>query len=207
MYTEISNHVSEDFIKADEIKTAPVPPGVIEPIKKRWSVRAFSPELIQQDELETLFEAASWAPSAMNEQPWRYIAAIKGTPGFDRLASALAPSNKIWAEQAAVLVLSIAQTRFHSNGKPNHYAMYDTGAANYGLLLQAQSMNIYGHIMGGFDHESAARLFALTENQSPVAVIALGYPGSPDELPDALRMRELSPRNRKPISDFVTITD
>lgn len=207
MYYETKEQISEDFLKADEIKTSGTSPQIIEPIRKRWSIRAFSDEMISNDALETLFESASWAPSAMNEQPWRYIAAKRGSPEFELIASTLAPSNKIWAGQSSVLVLSIAETSYSATGKANHYALYDTGAANYGLLLQAQSMNIYGHIMGGFDRNEAARLFSLPESQTTVAVIALGYPGSPDELSDALRTREYAPRSRKHLTEIVKIAE
>ncbi|MCK6614357.1 MAG: nitroreductase family protein [Ignavibacteriaceae bacterium] len=206
MYYDTKDHISEDFLKADEIKTGETSTEVIEPIRKRWSIRAFSDEMIANDTLETLFEAASWSPSSMNEQPWRYICAKKGSEEFDMIASTLAPSNKMWAEQAPVLVLSIAEKNFAANGRENHYALYDTGAANYGLLLQAQSMNIYGHIMGGFDRSEAARLLGLSDQQVPVVVIALGYPGSPDELPEQLKIREYTPRKRKPVSEIVKIT-
>ncbi|GMU87635.1 MAG: hypothetical protein AMXMBFR48_28760 [Ignavibacteriales bacterium] len=205
MHTTIKDYISEDFLKADEIKTAPISDAVIEPIKRRWSIRAFSDEIITNDALELLFEAASWSPSSMNEQPWRYIAAKKGSPEFDALAETLAPSNRSWAEKAPVLVLSVAETKFASTGRENGYALYDTGAANYGLLLQARSMNIYGHIMGGFNREEAARKLGLNKNQSAIVIIALGYPGSPEELPENLKLRELAPRTRKSVDDILTI--
>ncbi|MFD1817737.1 Nitroreductase [Pseudarcicella hirudinis] len=175
-----------------------------EQIRKRWSPRAFSPASILPEDLHTIFEAASWAPSAMNEQPWEYIYALKeNEEGFGKLLSCLVPANAVWAKHAAALVLTIAKHTYAHNGKENPTAFHDLGMANQNLLIQAISMDIYGHPMGGFDKKKAVELFELKDSESPVCVIALGYLGDPDQLDEGLKTREFSPRKRKELHEFV----
>jgi nitroreductase len=154
--------------------------------------------------LESLFEAARWAASSNNEQPWRYIVGVKGEnpEQFDRLASTLVPANA-WAKDAPVLILSVAKTRFSQNNNPNRVALHDVGMATENLVLQALSEGIYVHQMGGFDVGKAREVFAIPEGFEPVAMIALGYPGDPGKLDEKLKARELADRTRKTIEEFV----
>ncbi|MDP4685618.1 MAG: nitroreductase family protein, partial [Salibacteraceae bacterium] len=123
-------------------------------ITKRWSARSFAEKPISESELNTLIEAASWAASSMNEQPWHYLIAKKGSASFQKMVDCLMAGNQPWAKNASVLLLSLARKNFASNGKPNRHAMHDVGAANTTLLLQAANMDIYGHMMGGYHHDA-----------------------------------------------------
>ncbi len=176
---------------------------VLDLIKERWSARSYSPKAISKDEVHTLFEAASWAASANNEQPWEYVYAHKGTPGFDTLFECLMPGNQPWNKNAAVLVAAIARKTFVANGNPNGYGEHDLGMANAQLLLQASSMGIHGHIMGGFDKAKLAASLKLTDNQAPVCMISLGYLDDAEKLEEPFKARELTPRTRKPLTEFV----
>jgi len=178
---------------------------VIEEIKKRWSPRAFDiSKSITKDDMNTLLEAASWAPSAMNEQPWKYIVALKeDTQKFNAIASCLMDANAIWAKNASALVVSFAKLSYTATGKSNSAALHDTGMANQNMLLQAASMDIYTHVMGGFDKEKTKEVFKTDPDLQPVVIIALGFLGNPDDLPEALKVRELAARSRKNISEIV----
>jgi nitroreductase len=175
---------------------------VIDVIKNRWSPRSFAGRAIADTDMETLLEAASWAFSAFNEQPWRYIYAHRGTALFDQLWGLLMPGNQPWCKEAAVLMVSMMQTQTAA-GKPNSAAMHDLGAANFALLLQANAMDIYGHVMGGYDHARAITELELPEGTVPVAMIALGYRDVPEKLPEPFLTRELTPRSRKKVSEIV----
>lgn len=177
---------------------------VNELIKNRWSPRAFSNQAINDEQVKELLEAASWAPSAMNEQPWRYYYAHKGDAAFDKLIGCLVPANQLWAKNAAVIIASCASTVYEKTQAENRVALYDTGAANANLLTQATSQNIYGHVMGGFDPVTTKEVLALGETIVPVCFIALGYLGNADDLPDGFKERELAERTRKPIAEFST---
>ena len=186
-------------------KTAETQTDVHPIIKKRWSPLAFSDKQIGAPEMATLFEAASWAASAFNEQPWQYIYAHRSDEaGFNRLLSCLFEGNQAWAKDASVLVLSLARTSLDRNGNANRHYMHDTGAANNNMLLQGASMDIYGHMMGGFDFEKTKAEFDIEEGVEPVCFIALGYLGAPDQLPEGLQKRAQAPRSRKHQDDFTT---
>jgi nitroreductase len=171
-------------------------------IKSRWSPRSFSGAAMPQADLETIFEAATWAFSAFNEQPWRYIYAHRGTALFDQLHSFLMPGNQPWTKNASVLILSIAQV-VSANGQANPYAGHDLGAANATLMLQALSMGIYGHVMAGFDKAKAKSELGLDENLDPVAVIALGYRDEAHKLDEPFLTRENTPRSRKGLDEIL----
>ncbi|GAA4459543.1 hypothetical protein GCM10023189_33400 [Nibrella saemangeumensis] len=188
---------------ATYIKEAKTQYPVADFIRNRWSPRAFSSEAIPQDALNTLFEAASWASSAMNEQPWLFVYAHRGDEAFQKFADALLPGNQVWAKHAAVLVLTLAHKNYTANGNPNKYYLHDTGAATANLMLQAANLDIYGHIMGGFDRQKTIESFNLPEHIEPVTFIALGYLGDPDELTEPFKSREHTPRHRKDLSEFV----
>lgn len=191
-------------VRTHSVKQAQTLTPVHPLIRDRWSARSFSERNLTDEVLRTLVEAAMWSPSSMNEQPWRYTIARKGTEAFENMASCLSPGNQIWARNAPVLVLSTAETH-HSNGHLNAYAWYDTGAANQTLLLQAASMGILGHLMGGFNAQQAVETFQIPETRRPVVFIALGYPDEPEKLEEPFHTRELTPRSRKSIEDILEL--
>lgn len=170
-------------------------------IKRRWSSRAFSDQPIEAETLHMLFEAARWAPSSNNEQPWRFIVANKvNDTEWNRLLACLVEGNRKWAYRAPVLILSVASLNFQDDSTPNRHAFHDTGMAVENLVLQATALGLAAHQMAGFDVEKARADLKIPSGYEPVAVIAVGYPGDPASLPDRLRERELRPRSRQPIS-------
>lgn len=184
-------------------KTAETGTAVHELIRKRWSARSFSDKAISREEMDTLLEAAIWAPSSINEQPWRFIYAFKGEKAFDQLVSCLAPFNQTWAKNAGALVLVLAKKHFEREGNPeNRHALHDAGAAVAMLLIQATSMDIYGHIMGGVDLQKTKAEFHIPDTLEIGSVVALGYLDSPDKLEEPLKSRELAPRTRKGIKEI-----
>lgn len=186
------------------IKTAETFHPVIDLIKNRWSPRSFFQEEIEQNDLDTILEAASWAASANNEQPWHYVYAHRGTEGYETLKSSLVASNAAWAKDASVLVASIVRKTFTATGKENRTAMHDVGMANANLVLQALTMNIYAHLMGGFDREKLSADLGLTADQEPVCVMALGFLDIPEKLEEPLRTRETQVRQRKALEEITT---
>jgi nitroreductase len=173
-------------------------------IRDRWSPRAFSDKHIDTRVLATLFEAARWAPSSNNEQPWTYLVATKDNPEeFARMLSVLVEFNAGWAKQAPVLVLAIARMNFHNNGTPNRNAFYDTGAASALLSVEATARGLAVHQMAGFDRAQTKQVFGIPDYCEPIAAMAIGYQGDPESLPEKLRNREVAPRTRKPLTEFV----
>ena len=183
-------------------KPAHVQFPIHELIARRWSPRAFDERPIEADLLRTLFEAARWAPSSNNEQPWRFVVASKenGTD-WNRLFDCLTEGNRRWAFRAPVLVLSVARMQFEDDGKPNRHAFHDTGLAAENLVLQATAGGLAAHQMAGFDVEKARVELKIPSGFEPVAMIAIGYPGDPAVLPERLRERELRSRSRRPIGE------
>lgn len=197
----IDHAVSEDTKALKEARTEH---AVLPVIRQRFSARAFSAEVLNEAELMTLFEAAAWAPSAMNEQPWRYRWALRGTEAFDRLWDLLNTGNQPWAKNAAALVACSVKTTLERNGQANHSRLHDLGMANAQLLVQATSMGIYGHQMGGFDHGRAQSELDLDPAKEEVfCILALGRLTTPESLSEPFRTRELMPRSRRPLSESV----
>ena len=187
-------------------KHTPTDHDILDAISQRWSPRAFSDKAISDADLNKLFEAARWAPSGFNLQPWRFIVCKQGTPAFDKLISVLMEMNQTWAKTAPVVVLAASQTTLVAEGKPtrpNGYAKYDLGQAVANLVTQATSMDIYVHQMAGFSKDKADELFAIPENFNAVVTFAMGYMGEVDSLPEALAEREALPRERKPLSEIM----
>ena len=174
-------------------------------IARRWSPRAFDERPVEPEKLKSLFEAARWAPSSNNEQPWRFVVTSRrdAPTEHDRLLACLVESNRKWAFRAPILILSVASLLFEDDGKPNRHAYHDTGMALGNLLLQATALDLQVHQMAGFDVHKARQTCLIPTGFDPVAMIAVGYPGNPAVLPDHLREREMKPRERQPISDFV----
>ena len=177
---------------------------ILDVIKERRSIRAFSDKPVKEEKIKALFEAARWAPSAMNEQPWQYIYAQKEDSAlFNSIAEALMPGNRIWASNAPVLIVSMARKTFIDNGSHNSSAAHDTGMANYALSLQATKMGLFTHMMGGFDHNQLKQNLNLPEDLQPIVVIAVGYSGDANILPEPLKQRENAMRSRKNHYEFV----
>ena len=173
-------------------------------IRDRWSPRAFASKPVEPAVLASLFEAARWAPSSNNEQPWAYLVATKDDPeNYAKTLSVLVEFNASWANGAPVLVLAVASLKFHANGTPNRNAFYDTGAATALLSMEATARGLAVHQMAGFDHAKSKQVFEIPEDWEPIAAMAIGYPGDPNSLSQKLREREVAPRTRKPLSEFV----
>jgi nitroreductase len=185
-------------------KPAPSDFPVHDLIRDRWSPRAFADKPVPPDVLRSIFEAARWAPSSNNEQPWAYIVATKDNKeNFDKMLSVLVEFNAQWARSAPVLALAIAKLTFAKNNAPNRNAQYDTGAASALLSVEATAQGLAVHQMAGFDPEKARQVFAIPAGWEPIAALAIGYAGDPASLPPPLKDRELAPRTRKPIAEFV----
>lgn len=184
-------------------KPAPTDHPVHTLIRSRWSPRAFGDRPVTAEQVCSLFEAARWAPSSKNEQPWSFLVALReDETEFARFFDCLAPGNKTWAGAASALLLSVAEA-CDADGAPNKYAVHDTALAVANLILQATSMGLHAHQMGGFDGSKARAAFGIPETHDPVAMIAVGYVADADTLPDDLRERERQPRARKPLDEFV----
>ena len=171
-------------------------------MQSRWSPRAIDPDKdISPEDLTALLEAARWAPSCFNDQPWRFIVCVKSkdeTSWKNALAN-LAEKNQLWAKNAPVLMLAVAMENFNHNGKPNRWAMYDTGAASVSLCFQATALGLVVHQMGGFDAEKARALFNLPAGCTPMSMIAVGYQADIDVLDDDFKAAELAERTRAPL--------
>lgn len=176
--------------------------SVIDVIKDRKSIRAFSHKAIEPEKINALFEAARWAPSAMNEQPWMYVYAEDSQQLHLDIVDTLYPGNQSWAAKAPLLIVSIMRENFINNGSHNGSALHDTGMANYALSLEATSLGLHTHMMGGFHQAALKKKLNLPQDLRPVVVIAVGYAGNPDELPEGLKQREFAVRARKPVSEF-----
>lgn len=173
-------------------------------LSRRWSPRAFADRPVEAAKLRSLFEAARWAASSYNEQPWVYIVATCEQPQeFQKMLGCLVEFNQSWAKAAPVLAISVARTKFQHNGSPNRHAQHDVGAASTTLALEAVALGLAVHQMAGFDPERARKTYHIPADCEPMAAMAIGYPGNPDSLPEKLRERETAPRVRRPISEFV----
>lgn len=173
-------------------------------IARRWSPRSFTGAPLPPGALESLLEAARWAASSNNLQPWHYIVARRDeeAEAFERLVSVLSPNNQTWARKAGVLMLSVARLHNPNNGNPMRHALHDTGAATAQMALQAASLGLQAHLMAGYDAAAARAAFNIPEGFEPVAAIAIGQVGPPEALPEVLAQRETAPRQRRPIEDF-----
>lgn len=172
-------------------------------ISRRYSPRAFSDRTVTREELELLFEAARWAPSSMNEQPWRFVAVERGSPGHAGLVASLTGFNRQWADKAPVLILNLTVRTLSRNGEINRHAWHDLGLAISQLTMQATSMGMGLHQLGGFELELVQRTFSIPEGIDLVSIIALGFPGDPEQLPEPLLSRERNHSPRKELSELV----
>jgi nitroreductase len=176
---------------------------VLDVIRNRWSPLSFSERPVEEEKLREMFEAASCAPSSMNEQPWIFIVASKrDRESFDDFASFLVESNREWAKEAWALIVTMARTKFVYRERPNTYAFHDTGLAVANLITQALSLDIYAHQMGGFLPDKIKEYFSLPEGIEPVSVIAIGYLGDGSALSEENKKRHNTRKTRKSISEF-----
>jgi nitroreductase len=177
----------------------------IEPLlQRRWSPRAFAERPVEPEKLLSLWEAARWAASTANQQPWYFIVATKEDAAeYARLLSCLRENNQQWASRAPVLMVSVAKLTFDANGQPNRHAFHDVGLAVANLIVQATALGLFVHQMAGIYPDRVRELYGIPEGFEPVAGIVLGYLGDPAALPEDLRQREVAPRVRKPLESFV----
>lgn len=168
----------------------------------RWSPRSYLPDPVPDDQVRMLFEAARWAPSSYNEQPWLFVVASE-PEARARFLETLVEFNQGWAKNAHLLVYVLARRTFPESGKPNRHAAFDAGAAWMALALQARKLGLYAHAMGGFDPGKARALLNVDPGEVDIlAAIAVGRRGPPGQLPAAMRERE-TPNNRRPLAEIV----
>jgi len=176
---------------------------ILEIIQERWSPYAFSSAPVEDYKMKAMFEAAGYAPSCNNEQPWIFVYATQADGKvFDDYLDFLVDSNRIWAKDAYAIIISFARMNFTHSGKPNRYAFYDTGMAVSNLLLQALAMDIYVHQMAGYSVDKVKKYFNLDGSIEPIAVMAAGYLGEGLNLSPELLKRDETRRPRKSITEF-----
>jgi nitroreductase len=168
---------------------------------KRWSPRAMSVEPLREADLLRLFEAARWAPSSSNNQPWRFIYARAGTPHFEPLHSLLGDGNRVWCARAGALIVVLSKITF-DNGNPARTHSFDAGAAWMSLALQGSEMGLVVHGMAGFSYDRARSELGVPDHFAVECMIAVGHPGKLEDLPESHRARE-SPSGRRPVKDSV----
>jgi nitroreductase len=191
-------------IDVNNLKQAPAVSGVLPIFHQRWSPRSFASREVNPADLRRVFEAARWAASSYNEQPWRFLAGVRNSITYNKIFQSLVGFNREWAGSAPVLILGAASTKFVHNGTANAYALYDLGAAASYLTLQAAALGLATHQMAGFDHDAARQAFEIPEDYALGSVIALGYQGEPAALGhEQMIAMEVAPRDRKPLSETV----
>ena len=195
--------MEQQRLNSREIKQATADYPIHPLLQERWSPRAFEARLVEPAKLRSILEAARWAPSGGNGQPWHFVVATKeNEEEYAKLASCLTPGNAEWATQAPVLILTVAQM-VTSSGRKNGHAFHDMGLATQNLAIQATSLDLYVHPMAGFSVDTARTLYGIPEEYEPVTMLAVGYLGDPETLAEQRRQQELTPRVRKPLSEFV----
>lgn len=172
-------------------------------IKNRWSPRSFDVRSVETVKLQRLFEAARWAPSSFNEQPWRFVAGEKGDETWQKIFDSLNDWNQQWAAQAPVLVLTLGSARHAKNNKENATFKYDVGQAVACLTVQASADGLVVHQMGGFSKQKTVEHFDIPEDFVPLTISAIGYQAAPENLPADFETLERSPRSRKPLEELV----
>ncbi len=194
-------------VKDSNDKRAPTTHSIHNLLAQRWSPRAFSTQPVEEEKLQRIFEAARWAASSANVQPWRFLIARRGEASFGKLHDCLMEGNKPWTKDVPVLILSVTDTMFPAKGdKPareNPTAKHDLGLAFANLSLQATELGLHLHPMAGFDKKKVKEVFGVPGPYEPVTVTALGYLGDSSTLSGSLREREEAPRTRKPLREIV----
>ena len=177
---------------------------ILKALAERWSPYGFADKPVAEADLLSLFEAARWAASSYNEQPWNYIVAFKdNSQEFGRLLSCLVEPNQAWARTAPVLVLGVVSLRFAKNNKDNRAAVHDLGLASANLSIEATSRGLSVHQMIGILPDNARAVYQIPEHFEAWTAMAIGYKADPALMPDELKERDLTPRQRKPLKDFV----
>jgi len=185
-------------------KKASIDYPIHELLAERWSPYGFEDRPVAQADLRSLFEAARWAASSYNEQPWNFFVATKENPEeFARLLSCLVEANQEWAKAAPVLVLGVVSLKFSRNNKDNRAAVHDLGLAAGNLVVEATARGLRVHQMIGILPDKAREVYQIPEHYEAWTAMAIGYKADPAKLPDALKERDLTPRQRKPLSQFV----
>ena len=173
-------------------------------LTKRWSPCSFAEKDVATEDLFAILEAARWAPSSYNEQPWRYILARRSHPeAFAKLLSCLVEANQVWARHAPVLLIGVTMLTFARNGKPNKAAAHDLGLAAGNMSVEATARGLSVHQMIGIVPERVRELYGVPEEAEPLTALAIGYRGDGSNLPAALQERDRTPRSRLPLSAFV----
>lgn len=191
-------------VEVNNLKQAPKVDGVMPAFFHRWSPRSFADREVSPATLAKVFEAARWAASSYNEQPWRFLVGMRGSSTWQKIFDSLGEFNQGWANSAPVLMVNAAHTKFARNGAPNRVALYDLGAAASYMTLQASVLGLAAHQMAGFDTEKARRLLGIPDDYVMGAAIALGYQGEPAALAnEGLVQQEIAPRSRMPLEEFV----
>jgi nitroreductase len=190
----------------NKIKIANTKYPVLEIIKNRFSPYSFADKEITDTEINTIIEAGSWSFSSSNLQPWRLIVAKKGSPNFTKIWECLSEGNKIWAINASVLMVGLAKRSMDIDPQSvNRWAEHDLGAFTAMMILQANSMGLIAHPMGGFSAKKMMETFELHNELNPTTIIAIGYLDELDSTPEPFKTRDLTPRKRKDITEIVIL--
>ncbi len=178
---------------------------LLEVLARRWSPYVFEPRPVEREKLLSCLEAARWAASSYNEQPWSFIVAPRDEePEFQQLLGCLVEANQAWARDAGVLLLTVAARTFRRNDRPNRVAAHDVGLAMGNFTVQATELGLAVHQMAGVDLEKARQTYQIPASHDPLTAVALGYAAPPDASADPqLAQRDTAPRSRKPLSEFV----
>ncbi len=186
------------------IKTAKTDHLIQSTLTERWSPYAFQDKLIPRSDLLAILEAARWAASAYNEQPWNYIVASRDQEAaFAQAVSCLVEPNQAWAKNTSAILLTVVRENYSKNGKANGTAEHDTGIAAGNICVEATARGISVHQMAGIIADRIRQVYALPEGLQPLTAIALGYAAEPDQVPDALKSTDLVTRSRRPLAEFV----
>lgn len=172
-------------------------------IKQRWSPRSLSPQSLDKDKLQRIFEAARWAPSGFNEQPWRFIVGIRGDATWQKMYDALVEFNQIWAKNAPVLVVNLGKKTISKNGQANASFQYDVGQSIAYITFQAAAEGLVVHQMGGFNREALKKAFDVPDDYAVLTVCSIATQDSPDKLPPNFEEMERAPRQRRPLEELV----
>jgi nitroreductase len=178
-------------------------------IRKRWSPRSFDAgRVVEEEKIQRFLEAARWAPSSFNEQPWRYVVGIKGGDAWKGIFETLVEFNQQWAVNANVLVMTLGKKTLSRNGKPNGTFRYDAGGSVAYMTMQAVSDGLMTHQMGGFSKEKAMETFGFPDDLEPLTVMAIGYQDAPEKLIDAgMRESETAARQRRSVTESLFRAD
>jgi nitroreductase len=189
----------------DQIKQAKPENQILDIITRRWSPYRYAPKPVENDKLEQCLTAASWAASSFNEQPWIFFVARRDqTAQFERMLGCLVEANQAWAKNAGALLLTAYRPNFSKNGKSNRVALHDLGQAAAYFVLQAAALGLHAHQMSGVDLDAVRKTYSIPEEYEPATAIAVGYVDVSEPKPDdQMAQRDLTPRNRLPLSEFV----